>query len=349
MKMAKLGRARRLTSGLAFALAAACSTPKAGPTVTIDGSSTVFPITDFVADQFQKRNPVKVDVKVPVGVSGTGGGFRKFCAGTIDISDASRPINREEAALCAKHQVEFIEVPIGYDGLAVVVHPKNTWANDITAAELKRLWRPEAERTLTKWNQLRAEWPDREIHLYGAGLDSGTYDYFTEAIVGREHSSRMDFKSSENDDTLVADIAGDQLALGFFGYAYLYKNSEKLKALPVDDGEATNGAGPMLPTPENVRNARYQPLSRPLFLYVSKSALARREVELFVGFYLSKGASFVSRVGYVPLPEQAYQFAQQRVSARRTGSLFGNGGSRVGVSIEDLLSREAPPKIASEH
>jgi phosphate transport system substrate-binding protein len=347
MKMAIQG-ARRLASGLALVLAAACSTRKEGPTVTIDGSSTVFPITDFVADQFQKRNPVKVDVKVPVGVSGTRGGFRKFCAGSIDISDASRPINREEAALCAKHQVEFVEVPIGYDGLAVVVHPKNTWANDITTAELKRLWEPEAERRLTRWSQVRAEWPDREIHLYGAGLDSGTYDYFTEAIVGREHSSRMDFKSSENDDTLVKDIAGDELALGFFGYAYLYKNAEKLKAVALDDGEAANGAGPMLPTPENVRNARYQPLSRPLFIYVSKSALARREVELFVGFYLSKGASFVSRVGYVPLPEQAYQFAQQRVSARRTGSLFGNGGSRVGVSIEDLLSREAPPKIASE-
>jgi phosphate transport system substrate-binding protein len=323
------------------AAAFGCKSEKtAAPTVVIDGSSTVFPITEYVARQFEKRNPVKVTVRVPVGVSGTHGGFLKFCAGEADIANASRPINQAEVALCAKHRVEYIEVPIGYDGLAVLVHPKNSWANDLTTAELKRIWEPAAERQIMKWNQVRAEWPDRELHLYGAGLDSGTYDYFTQAIVQKEHSSRTDFRSSEDDNALVNDVATDELALGFFGYAYLQKDADRLKAVGVDDGDPSNGAGPIAPSPETVRNATYQPLSRPLFIYVSKSALERREVELFVGFFLSKAASFVERVGYVPLPESAYRLVHERVIARQIGTVLGGDGAQVGLSIDQLLNKE---------
>jgi phosphate transport system substrate-binding protein len=315
------------------------------PTVTIDGSSTVFPITDAVAHQFQKRNPVKIDVKIPVGISGTGGGFKKFCIGRIDIADASRPINRAETELCATHGVEYIEVPIAYDGLAVVVNPKNTWASDITTAELKKIWEPEAQGRVTKWSQVRADWPEKELHLYGAGGDSGTYDYFTGAIVGKEHSSRPDFRSSENDDVLVKAVAEDELALGFFGYSYLFKNPGKLKALGIDDGNASNGVGPVAPSAESVRTGTYQPLSRPLFIYVNQASLARREVELFVGFYLSKAPSAVERVGNVPLPESAYRLAHERVIARKTGSLF-PGGSQIGMPLEELLRRG---QVSSTH
>jgi phosphate transport system substrate-binding protein len=327
-----------LLASLALAFGCA-SKPGSEPTVTIDGSSTVFPITNAVAHQFQKAQPVKVMVKVPVGISGTGGGFQKFCVGNTDISDASRPINAEEANLCAKNGVEYIEVPIGYDGLAVLVNPKNTWASQITTTELKKIWEPEAERRITKWSQVREGWPERELHLYGAGTRSGTYDYFTQAIVQKSGVSRADFKSSEDDEVLVRGVAEDELALGFFGYAYLHKYQGTLKALAVDDGDPNNGSGAISPSPETVRNGTYQPLSRPLFIYVSKASLGRREVELFTAYYLSKATNFVERVGYVPLPGETYLLAHKRVIARRTGSIFG-GVSQVGMSIEQLLRRE---------
>lgn len=320
---------------------AACATkPHDDSMVAIDGSSTVFPISDALADAFRRSAKVKVAVNVPVGISGTRGGFRKFCAGKTDISDASRPISKEEAALCAKGGVEYIEVPIGYDGVAVVVNPKNTWAADVTTRELKTIWEPSAERRVTTWAQVREGWPDKPLRLYGAGLESGTYDYFTQAIVQKEHVSRMDFKSSESDDQLVEDVARDELALGFFGYAYLYKNASRLKALAIDDGDATNGSGPIGLTQEAVRSGAYQPLSRPLFIYVSKASLSRPEVEAFVEFYLSKCEEFVSKVGYVPLPSSAYRLARERVAARRTGSVFVGEGAEVGLSIEQLLERE---------
>lgn len=310
------------------------------PSVRIDGSSTVYPITKALADQFQKGEPVDVAMDVPVGISGTGGGLRKFCAGELDIANASRPINREEAASCAQKGIEYVEVPIGYDGLTIVVNPKNDWAKDITTAELRKIWEPGAAGRITRWSQVREGWPEKELHLYGAGKDSGTYDYFTQAILRREHSSRTDYRSSEDDDALVEDVAKDELALGFFGYAYLYKNRDRLRALPVDDGDPNNGAGPIAPSPETVHEGSYQPLARPLFIYVSEPALARREVELFVGFYLAKASKFIARVGYVPLPASAYTLAHERVIARRSGSLFGGGGSQVGLSIEELMRRE---------
>lgn len=305
--------------------------------IRVDGSSTVFPITEAVAEEARKAQP---GTRVTVGISGTGGGFKKFCAGETDISDASRPIKPTEVEACAKAGVEYIELPVAYDGLAILVNPKNDWAKQVTVDEMKRLWQPEAQGQVKHWKQIRASWPDKEIHLYGPGVDSGTYDYFTEAIVGKEHSSRGDYTSSEDDNTLVQGISGDPLALGFFGLAYYEENQDKLKVVPLDDGKPDNGAGPIVPSAETVANGTYQPLSRPLFVYVAKRAMDRPEVAAFMAFYLSSAPKLVSEVGYIPLPERAYALAKERLDARRVGSLFAGGGSQVGVSIAALLERE---------
>jgi phosphate transport system substrate-binding protein len=336
-------RAGQLLTALSLAIAGPgcgkADSPK--PTVVVDGSSTVFPISDAVAAQFQRAQPVKIDVKVPVGVSGTRGGFRKFCAGKADVTGASRPINAEEAALCVKGGVEYIELPIAYDALAVVVNAKNSWATSITTAELKKIWEPAADGKLLKWSQVREGWPDKELHLFGAGLDSGTYDYFTLAIVGQARSSRQDFTSSEDDNVLLKQLEADELALGFFGFAYFQKSQGRLKALSIDDGNAENGAGATAPSADAVRSGAYQPLSRPLLLYVASSAMKRREVMLFVDYYLAKGARHVERVGYVPLPERAYVWAQKRAVSGTTGSILGAEGSLVGVSIDQLMQKQA--------
>ena len=229
-----------------------------GPTlVTLDGSSTVFPISEAVAEEFQKADR---NTRVTVGISGTGGGFQKFCRGEIDIADASRPISATEVEACGKAGIQFIELPIAYDGIAIAAHPKAAWADSITVAELKTLWSPDAQGKVGKWNQVRKSWPDREIHLFGAGVDSGTYDYFTEAINGKAKASRGDFTSSEDDNVLVQGIANDELALGFLPFAYFEENAAKLKLVPVDDGKAENGNGPIAPSPETIRTGTYQPL-----------------------------------------------------------------------------------------
>ncbi len=305
--------------------------------VRIDGSSTVFPITEAVAEEFQKVNR---GVRVTVGISGTGGGMKKFGRGETDISNASRPIKPSEVELCAQNGIEYIELPVAYDGLAVMVNPENTWADSMTVAELKKLYEPEAQGKIMRWNQVRADWPNKEIHLFGAGVDSGTYDYFTEAIVGEEGASRGDFTSSEDDNVLVQGIATDPLALGFFGYAYYEANKDKLKLVAIDDGDDDNGKGAIAPSPETVADGTYQPLSRPIFIYVNKAAVDRPEVAAFVRFYLANAPALVREVGYIPLPDRAYQLAQQRVDKRITGSLFAGKGSKVGVKIEDLLSQE---------
>ncbi|MCY1023998.1 PstS family phosphate ABC transporter substrate-binding protein [Pyxidicoccus sp. MSG2] len=307
-------------------------------TVKVDGSSTVYPITEAVAEEFQKASR---EVKVTVGISGTGGGFKKFCNGETDISNASRPIKPSEVELCQKNGIEYIELPIAYDGLAVLVNPANTWATSMTVAELKKMWEPEAQGKVMKWSDVRPGWPDAELRLYGAGVDSGTYDYFTEAIVKKEHSSRGDFTSSEDDNVIVQGIANDKNALGFFGYAYYSENKDKLKLVPIDDEKADNGAGPVAPSGETVRNGTYQPLSRPIFIYVARKSLERPEVGRFVKFYTANAEKLVPEVGYIPLPTNAYSLAQARVDARKTGSLFGGKGSQVGVSIEQLLAKEA--------
>jgi phosphate transport system substrate-binding protein len=327
------------TISLGLLLAAGCQKQTATPLVKVDGSSTVFPITEAVAEEFQKSHR---NVKVTVGISGTGGGFKKFCAGETDISDASRPIKPVEVELCSKNGVEYIELPVAYDGLAIVINPKNTWVEHITTDELKTMWAPEAQAKVKKWSDVRKGWPNKELLLFGAGVDSGTYDYFTEAIVHKEHSSRGDYTSSEDDNVIVQGVANDERALGFFGYAYYEENKDKLKVVPVDDGKKENGDGPIAPSLDTVRLGTYQPLSRPIFIYVSKKALAREEVGNFVRFYLANAENLVREVGYIPLPARAYPLAQQRVDSGVTGSMFGGKGSQVGVSIEALLEKEQP-------
>jgi phosphate transport system substrate-binding protein len=304
--------------------------------IQLDGSSTVFPISEAVAEEFQKASP---GIRVTVGISGTGGGFQKFCRGETDISDASRPIRPTEIDTCRKAGIEYIELPIAYDGLAVVVNPKNTWASSVTVAELKTLWAPEAQGNVLRWSQVRKSWPDREIRLFGAGVDSGTYDYFTEAVVGKEGASRGDFTSSEDDNVLVQGVSSDELALGFVPFAYVEQNLDKLKLLLVDDEKADNGNGPLAPSAETVRNGTYQPLSRPLFIYVARKAADRPEVQRFVEAYFAS-AALIREVGYVELTPQIYDLAKKHFSERKVGTAFGTGGSQIGLTLEQLLTRE---------
>jgi phosphate transport system substrate-binding protein len=330
--------------GFIAALAAACggggnapAESNASPSIIqVDGSSTVFPISEAVAEEFQKANP---NVRVTVGISGTGGGFQKFCRGETDISDASRPIRPAEIEACKQAGIEYIELPIAYDGLAIVVNPKNTWASSVTVAELKTLWAPEAQGKVLRWNQVRPSWPNREIRLFGAGVDSGTYDYFTEAIVGKEGASRGDFTSSEDDNVLVQGVGSDELALGFIPFAYVEQNQGKLKLVPVDDGKADNGAGPLVPSVGSVRDGTYQPLSRPLFIYVARKAADRPEVQRFVEAFFT-ASDLIREVGYVELTPQLYDLAKKHFTDRRVGTAFGEGGSQVGMTVEKLLSRE---------
>ena len=312
------------------------SSAAAPSVIQIDGSSTVFPITEAVAEDFQKTNK---GVRVTVGISGTGGGFQKFCRGETDISDASRPISATEIEACKKAGIEYIELPIAYDGLAVVVNPKNNWASAITVAELKKLWAPEAQGKITKWSQVRPGWPDREIHLFGAGVDSGTFDYFTEATVGKAKASRGDFTSSEDDNVLVQGVSGDESALGFLPLAYVEQNKSALKLLPIDDGKKENGDGAITPTAETVRNGTYQPLSRPLFIYVARKAADRPEIQKLVDSYFGSQA-LMREVGYVELTPQIYDLAKKHFAERKIGTAFGAGVPQVGITLEQLLTRE---------
>ncbi len=305
--------------------------------ITVDGSSTVFPISEAVAEEFGKANP---GIRTPtVGISGTGGGFQKFCRGETDISNASRPIRPAEIEACRAAGVEYIELPIAYDGIAIVVNPSNSWASQITVAELRTLWAPEAQGKVTRWNQVRTAWPNRDVRLFGAGVDSGTYDYFTEAIVGKEGASRGDFTSSEDDNVIVQGVASDELALGFLPLAYVEQNRSRLKLVPVDDGKPDNGGGPITPSAETVRNGTYQPLSRPLFIYVARKAAGRPEVQQFVEMFFSR-PELTREVGYIELTPQIYDLARRHFADRRLGTAFGEGGSQVGLTLEELLSRD---------
>ncbi|MBI5193091.1 MAG: PstS family phosphate ABC transporter substrate-binding protein, partial [Nitrospirae bacterium] len=324
-----------ITAFLGFAITAKVH---AANVIKADGSSTVYPITEAVAEEYQKAERGKTNVTV--GISGTGGGFKKFCSGETDISNASRPIKPSEVELCKKKGIEYIELPVAYDGLAVVVNPKNTWANSFTVSELKKIWEPAAQGKIKKWNQIRPNWPDKEIHLFGAGVDSGTYDYFTDAIVGKEHSSRGDFTSSEDDNVLVQGISTDTYALGFFGVAYYEENKNQLKLVPIDDGNDSNGKGPVYPTSANVEKGTYQPLSRPLFIYVNWKSSGKPEIQRFIEFYMKNGKTLSREVGYIPLPDKAYELVLKRFKNRVGGSVFGGHGSQVGVRIEELLKKE---------
>jgi phosphate transport system substrate-binding protein len=302
--------------------------------IKIDGSSTVYPITNTIASEFQADRTNKVELNV--GISGTGGGFKKFCAGETDISNASRPILTEEMNACNKAGVRYIELPIAFDALTVAVNPNNDWARSITMAELKKIWEPSAQGKITRWKQIRSDWPDRPLNLYGAGKDSGTFDYFTEATVGKLKASRSDYTASEDDNVLVEGIIKDPSALGYFGFAYYEANQGKLKALAVD-----NGKGPVFPSRQAVETAQYQPLSRPLFIYVNfRSAQNKPEVQEFVNFYIQKAPALVSSVGYVPLPAEGYHLANVHFNRGKVGTVFA-GEAQLNLTIGELLRKQA--------
>ena len=268
-------------------------------TIQVDGSSTVFPVTEAVAEEYRTEQP---DVKVTIGVSGTGGGFKKFSRGETIISNASRPIKDIEIEACKENNITYVELEVAYDGLAVLVNPENTWVDSFTIEELKKIWEPAAQGKIMKWNQIRPEWPNEEIHLFGPGVASGTYDYFTEAIVGKSGSSRGDFTASEDDHVLVQGIAGDKYSLGFFGLAYYTENADKLTLIGVH-----NGTEVVKPTLETVSNGTYKPLSRPLFIYVNSTSVKSPEVVDFVNFYLNNAGELAEDVGYIPLPTDIYK------------------------------------------
>ena len=302
--------------------------------VKIDGSSTVFPITEAVAEDFQKAK--KQQVKVTVGISGTGGGFKKFCRGETDISDASRPILKSEMEDCRKAGIEYFELPVAFDALTVVIHPKNAFIKQLSVAEMKKMWEPAAQGKVTRWNQVNPQWPDQPMKLFGPGADSGTFDYFTEAVVGKSKSSRGDFTASEDDNVLVQGVSRDVNGLGYFGYAYYIENKDKLKAVPIvnDKGQA------VAPSLENVEKGTYAPLSRPIFIYVNAASLGKPEVKEFVEYYLKNGGKLAKEVKYVPLPGSAYEMAWKHVQEGKKGTVFG-GVAQVGITIEQLLKREA--------
>ncbi len=285
--------------------------------VALDGSSTVYPVSEAVAEEFQRANR---DIRVTVGSSGTGGGFQQFCAGETDINDASRPITELEQKRCAENGIEYVEIPIAFDGLTVAVNPENDWARCITVEELRRIWQPES--TIDRWSQVRDEWPDRALVLYGPDTDSGTFDYFTETIVGEENASRSDYTASADDNVLVRGVSGDVSSLGYFGFAYYIENQEQVRALGIDDG-----SGCVEPTRETVESGEYSPLSRPLFIYVTRSALQRDAVQQFVRFYLSSATELVPQVGYVPLSQERYD----RLIEEHLGS-SGDGQESTGAS-----------------
>ncbi len=302
--------------------------------VKVDGSSTVYPVTEAVAEEFQKAK--KGAIKVTVGISGTGGGFKKFCRGEIDIANASRPILKNEMEACKKANIQYIELPVAYDALTVVIHPDNTWIKSMTVAELKKMWEPGAQGKVTKWNQINPAWPDAPLKLFGAGSDSGTFDYFTEAIVGKAKSSRGDYTASEDDNVLVQGVSRDKNAIGYFGYAYYIENSKKLKAVPIAHKEGKPAVSPSI---ETVMNGTYQPLARPVFIYVNAKSASKPEVKEFVEFFLNQAPKLVTEVKYTPLPEAAYKQALDNFAKRKTGTGFG-GEPDIHVSVEELMKRE---------
>ncbi|XGC82234.1 PstS family phosphate ABC transporter substrate-binding protein [Bdellovibrio bacteriovorus] len=322
-----------LSAALLFGFAANAQVP----VIKIDGSSTVFPITEAMAEEFQTAQKGKV--RVTVGISGTGGGFKKFCRGEIDVQNASRPIQTAELEACRKAGIKFVELPIAYDATAVVVNPKNTWLKSITVAELKKMWEPAAQGKVMTWADVNPAWPKEKLKLYGAGSDSGTFDYFTEAIVGKSKSSRGDYTASEDDNTLVTGVATDLYALGYVPLAYATENKAKLKVVPVVGGDKAPKKEAIMPTRESVEAGTYFPLSRPIFIYVSEASMKKAEIKDFVNFYLSNAATIVPDVKYVPLPAKAYETGKEHVKKNKLGTVFG-GHSEVGLKIDQLMKRE---------
>jgi phosphate transport system substrate-binding protein len=297
--------------------------------IKMDGSSTVFPIAEVAAEEFQKSKAGSI--KVTVGVSGTGGGFKKFCSGQTDIANASRPISTKEIESCRAKGIRFIELPIAYDALTVVVSPENTWANTMSVEQLKKIWEPGAQGKITNWNQINSRFPNQPLKLFGPGQASGTFDYFTEAINGKAKASRTDFTASEDDNVLVNGVSKDKGGLGYFGMAYYEANKSKLKAIKV---------GGISPSVETVKSGKYSPLSRPLFVYVNATVAAKPQIKEFVSFFLKNAGQFATQTRYVSLPDAAYTTAIKHFDNKRTGSVFG-GKEAVGLTIEELMARDA--------
>jgi len=320
---------------IAALIAFSISTPYAAEKIiNIDGSSTVYPITKEVADEFQKIRKTKVNINI----SGTGGGFAKFCRGETQIQNASRPILKKEMDQCKEAGVQYIELPIAYDALTVVVNKNNDFVKSLTVEELRKIWRPAAQGKIKTWRQVNAAWPNIPLTLYGPGTDSGTFDYFTEAIVGKAKQSRNDYTASEDDNVLVQGVAGEQGALGYFGYAYYEENQHKLAAVPI---AAKKDAPAVLPSVQAVKDGTYQPLSRPLFIYVNATAAAfKPEVRDFVDFYLYLKSSpkLAKQIKYISLPPNEYTAVNNHWKALKPGTGF-DGVPEVGVKIEDLLAR----------
>ena len=301
----------RLVLGLVFSLTIQShASAKLQGTVKVDGSSTVFPITEAVAEEFSKIQP---RVRVTVGVSGTGGGFKKFTVGETDINDASRPIKDKEVKVAKEKKVEYIQIPVAYDGISVVINPKNTWVDYLTVDELKKIWNTGSK--VSTWKDIRSAWPDKKIVLHGPGTDSGTFDYFTEEINGKSQASRSDFTKSEDDNTLVQGVAGDEGAMGYFGFSYYIENKDKLKAVGIKNKGAKAAVAP---TVDSINKGTYAPLSRPIFIYVSKASLNKPEVKAFVEFYIQNAAKLSKETGYVPLPAKMYEKSLAEIKSVKT-------------------------------
>jgi phosphate transport system substrate-binding protein len=321
---------------LGISLLSACGIGEspANKSIKIDGSSTVYPITQAVTEKFKSSQPGTAEVSVKF--SGTSGGFREFCEGKTDISNASRPIQADEMSLCNRYGVRYIELPVAFDALTVVVNQENNWIDSITLEELKKMWEPAAEGKITNWNQIRPEFPNKPLNLFGAGQDSGTFDYFTEAVVGKSGASRKDYVASEDDNTLVQGVSQDPNALGYFGLAYYEQNPQKLKALGIDSGK-----GAIVPSRETVVNSQYQPLARPLFIYVNgEKAQKSRALQEFVEYYLDNAESIVKEVGYIPLTDEHYHLATVTFFNGEVGTVFG-GQSQFDVTLAELLRQKA--------
>ena len=300
--------------------------------ISIDGSSTVFPLAEAAAESFGQTQ--RGAARVTVGESGTGGGFGKFCRGETQISNASRPISAEEMATCATGNVQYIEIPIAFDGISVVVHPSNP-VNGVTMAELRRVWEPSAERTVTTWRQVNSAWQNTPLQLFGPGTASGTFDFFTEAVNGDGGASRTDYTPSEDDNVIVQGVVGNAGAMGYFGYAYYEQNRERLKVLSIDG---------VTPSPETIASGAYA-LSRPMFIYVNAEALRRPQVRRFVDYFVQNAATLAPRVGYVALPADVYTAIGERVANSQTGTAFG-GHNEVGLSITDVMARPLSTEAA---
>ncbi len=325
-----------MLTGVVLAVAlVGCGTGERASVISIDGSSTVFPVSAVIAELYQSQYS---DAAIEVRYSGTGGGLKKFCRGELDISNASRPISTRELEEAKKHQIQFLELPVCFDALTVVIHPDNTWAEKMTVEQLRAIWSPESEENqIRRWSDINPDWPEKEFILFGPGTDSGTFDYFTEAINGKGGRSRKDFTASEDDNVLVAGVRGNLTAIGYFGFAFYETNRDKLKAVAVRDKDKSEY---VLPSQEAILKGTYTPLSRPLFIYVNYNALQRKaELQRFVDFYLNNVSQACEIVKYVPLPESAYKLVRQRFAEQRTGTAFG-GHPAVGTSIDDILKRE---------